>query len=101
MSEQTPNTIPEVTTKMVPNRGGFFDKPVTVKFVLITLYVLCAIVFGLEFLIDRHGGHPWEELFGFHALYGFVVCVILVLIAKELRKILRRSEGYYDREDDG
>jgi hypothetical protein len=33
----------------------------------------------------------------FYGLYGFVSCVLLVVAAKELRKVLMRSEDYYDR----
>jgi len=40
--------------------------------------------------------HAWEALPGFYALFGFVACVVLVLIAKEMRKVLMRDEDYYD-----
>ena len=43
--------------------------------------------------------HPFEGLWGFYAIYGFVACVILVLLAKEMRKLLMRDEDYYDRDD--
>jgi len=43
--------------------------------------------------------HPFEALWGFYAIYGFVACVVLVLLAKEMRKILMRDEDYYDRDD--
>ena len=29
-------------------------------------------------------------------IYGFVACVLLVLIAKEMRKIVMRNDDYYD-----
>ena len=45
----------------------------------------------------EHGELPVEGWFGFYALYGFVACVLLVLVAKQLRKILMRDEDYYDR----
>ena len=34
---------------------------------------------------------------GFYGFYGFVSCVGLVLLAKQIRKILGRKENYYDR----
>ena len=73
-----------------------FDNPRNVKRAIHTLYAVCALAFTAEFFIDRHADHPWEVLFGFHAVYGFVACVILVLAAKEMRKVLRRKEDYYD-----
>jgi hypothetical protein len=41
--------------------------------------------------------HGWESLWGFYAVYGFAACVLLVLLAKQLRKLLKRPEDYYDR----
>jgi hypothetical protein len=41
--------------------------------------------------------HPWEGFFGFYALYGFVACVLLVLLAKEMRKLVMRDEDYYEQ----
>jgi hypothetical protein len=37
-------------------------------------------------------------LFGFYALYGFVACVLLVLLAAEMRKLVMRDEDYYERD---
>jgi len=60
------------------------------------LYLACAVLLALDFVINRHVSHPWENLFGFYAIFGFVACVLLVLGAKEMRKMLKRKEDYYD-----
>ena len=101
MSEQSPGPTPKGTDGSSSEPPRFFDNPRNVKRTLVVLYVVCAAALGLDFAVDRHIAHPWEGLFGFYALYGFAVCVTLVLVAKELRKILMRSETYYDEEDDG
>lgn len=77
-------------------RLHFFDKPRNVQLVLHALYTSCAILFVLDFIIYRHTEHPLEGLWGFYPVYGFVGCVVLVLIAKWMRTFLIRSEGYYD-----
>ena len=46
--------------------------------------------------MHRHTYLNWEKLPAFYAFYGFVACVLLVLIAKEMRKVLMRKEDYYD-----
>lgn len=79
-----------------PEKGHLFDDPKNVKRTIYALFAVCGLTLGLDFFIDRHGDHPWEGLFGFYAVYGFVACVILVLAAKEMRKILMRGEDYYD-----
>ena len=73
-----------------------FDDPANVKRAIHALYAVCALSLLADFFVDRHVDHPWEVLFGFYSLYGFVACVILVLVAKELRKVLMRDEEYYD-----
>lgn len=73
-----------------------FDDPKNVRRVRRALYTVCGISVVAELFIHRHVDHPWEALFGFYSLYGFAACVILVLVAKELRKVLMRGEGYYD-----
>ena len=75
-----------------------FDKPKNVKRVLHALYGCCVLLFALDFVIHRHVIHSWENLWGFYPLYGFVGCVILVLVATWMRTFLMRSEDYYDKE---
>ncbi len=79
-----------------PEKTHVFDKPRNVKRVIHALYAICALSVIAEFFVHRHGDHPWETVFGFYAIYGFAACVVLVLIAKELRKLIMRKEDYYD-----
>ena len=62
------------------------------------LVAICIVTIGADFVYHRHIVHPWEGVWGFYAIYGFVACVVLVLVAKELRKLLMRAEDYYDRD---
>lgn len=84
---------------MNPKQQHIFDNPNNVKWILRVLYVICIILFALDFVIYRHTVHSWENLWGFYAIYGFVGCVLLVLLAKWMRSFLMRDEDYYDREE--
>ena len=75
-----------------------FDNPRNVKRLLRAIYVICAALIGLDLVFERDVIHDWEALPGFYALYGFVGCAALVLIAKQMRKLLMRKEDYYDRD---
>jgi len=75
-----------------------FDDPRNVKRLLWVLYVICSGLVLIDFVHHRHAVHSWESMWGFYAAFGFVACVALVLIAKEMRKILMRGETYYDAE---
>ena len=44
----------------------------------------------------KHSVFAAEDLFGFYGIFGFMVCVGLVLAAKWLRQYLMRPEDYYD-----
>ena len=72
-----------------------------VKRLLRVFFVISALLFLVDFFIDRKIHQPAERIPGFYALYGFVGCVVLVLVAKELRKVVMRPEDYYDPKGDG
>jgi len=74
-----------------------FDKPKNVKRLLIIFFTLTGVVLAIDFFYHKHAIFPWEEYFGFYAVYGFVACVILVIVAKYiLRPLVMRKEDYYD-----
>ena len=62
-------------------------------------FVACAGLTLLDLFVHKHGDH-WWNFFGFHSMYGFVACVLLVIIATWMRKPLMRSESYYDSGDE-
>ena len=76
-----------------------FDNPNNVSLLLRVFYTICAVLFILDFVLHRHVTHSWENLPGFYAIFGFVACVTLVLIANQMRKVLMRKEDYYDVDD--
>lgn len=76
-----------------------FDNPRNVSWLLRGFYVICILLFILDFILHRHVSHSWEGLTGFYAVFGFVACVTLVLVARQMRRILRRKEEYYDVDD--
>jgi hypothetical protein len=83
---------------MAGEREHVFDRPRNVRRLLYVLYSVCALLVAVEFLYQRHPQHAGDDWPGFYAAYGFVGCVLLVLIAKLLRRFLKRPENYYDEE---
>ncbi|WDE02727.1 hypothetical protein SG35_030175 [Thalassomonas actiniarum] len=79
----------------------FFDKPENVRRVIHSLVVICVLLFALDFVLHRHSSHPWEHMPGFYAFYGFIGCVLLVIIAKWMRMFLKRPPDYYLKEKQG
>ena len=63
-----------------------------------TLFILMDLLFGYVWA-DKEAHFGWESTIGFYASYGFVSCVLLVLVAKYfLRPLVIRDEDYYDHK---
>lgn len=60
-------------------------------------YAVCAVLVGIDIFVPKHGPFGLEHVFGFYGWFGFIACVVLVLVAKQLRRVLMRAEDYYDR----
>lgn len=82
---------------MTTDKKHIFDNPKNVQKVLYGLFGSLVLLLVLEPFILKHPYFAWEESFGFYAIYGFVACVLLVLVAKYiLRPFIKREEDYYD-----
>jgi membrane protein YdbS with pleckstrin-like domain len=82
---------------MERNKQHIFDKPENVRRLLWLLYFACALLLAIELFFHRHVEHAWESMWGFYSFYGFMACISLVLLAKQLRKLVKRPEDYYDQ----
>ena len=60
-------------------------------------YAVCAVLLLFDVAVPKHGPFEIEHVWGFYGIFGFLACVALVLIAKQLRRVLMRPEDYYDR----
>lgn len=84
--------------KMETNeKPGMFDNPQNVKRLLVIFFSLTGLVLSIDLFYHKHAIFPWEGYFGFYAVFGFVACVVLVIVAKYfLRPLVMRKEDYYD-----
>lgn len=76
--------------------SGFFYREDVIRWILRIFYAGALALLLVDFFIHRHIVTDVEKLPTFYALYGFVACVVLVVIAKWMRIFLIRSEDYYD-----
>ncbi len=80
-----------------PERRYRLDDRRNVETLFRALLIVCAGLFAADLFYDRHAKFALGDAFGFFAIFGFVACVFLVLAARLLRRLLMRSEDYYDR----
>lgn len=55
-----------------------------------------ALSVAAQFFIDSHPHFAPERLFAWNALYGFLACAALILLAKALGLLIKRDDRYYD-----
>ena len=66
-------------------------------------YAGLAVAAGAEIVLPRifRGSHPhfwFEDLPAWGSLYGFLSCVVIIVVSKLIGKLwLMRREDYYDR----
>ena len=58
---------------------------------LYVFYVLCAGLVVLDFLGLRHAENSLDGVYGFYAIYGFIACVVLVVVATAMRRLVMRD----------
>lgn len=52
--------------------------------------------------VHHHAYYWWHGFIGFDVLYGFLGCLLLIVVAKSLgHLIIQRKEDYYGGGDDG
>ena len=89
MSDQSPG-----------HREYWLEKPGSVDKIWWGLVGVCATLFLADLLYEKHVHYEFEEVPGFYGIYGFISCVVLVLAARELRKVVMRPEDYYEPPGD-
>ena len=83
--------------KQGDDRAYWLDKPRNVTRLVWSLYVVCGLLLAIDVFVPKYGPFPIEHSFGFYGAFGFIACVVLVLVAKQLRRVIMRPEDYYDR----
>lgn len=69
-----------------------------VKKFLAVFFGSCVLLLVGDFFVPKEHVHfEWERWPQFYGVYGFVSCVVLVMLAKHgLRPLVMRDEDYYD-----
>lgn len=71
-------------------------RPRTIRILWGVLIFLLALTVLPNLWVHPHAEFGIDGTFGFFAWYGFLVCVIQILLAKFLAIFLKRRDTYYD-----
>jgi len=66
--------------------------------ILVVFFALCGIVLALDLFGRPERHHPIEEWPFIYPLFGFFGIGLLIVMAKGLRRLVMRTEDYYDAE---
>ena len=75
-------------------------RPATIRKLWIGFSIVLAAVVLAQTVVYIKGYFGVDAWFGFGAVYGFVCCLLMVLVAKLLGLVLKRSQDYYDEPDE-
>jgi len=76
-------------------------RPSTIRLLWRVSIVVLALTVLAQLIVKIKGYFVIDGWFGFAALFGFLACLAMVLVAKFLAVFLKRDENYYnDRIDD-
>ena len=77
-------------------KQNWFYRESSVRKLWIGAIVILALTVIAEFFVKLHPHFKIESVFSFHALYGFLTCVAMVVFAKLLGYLIKRKDDYYD-----
>lgn len=77
-------------------KQNWFYRESSIKKIWIVAIVVLILTVILEFFVALHPHFKIEGLFGFHAIYGFLTCVGMVVFAKLLGFLIKRKDDYYE-----
>jgi hypothetical protein len=85
---------------MSNHKPHWLDDPRNVKRLWRGFLVVLVLTVLAEGLVTLHPHFAVESLFGFHAVFGFIGCALMILVAKALALLLKRPDTYYAQDDD-
>ncbi len=68
----------------------------SIRTLWIVFIAVLALTVAAQPFVEWHPHFAVEDLFGFNALYGFLACAALILVAKAIGLLVKRPEDYYD-----
>ena len=78
-------------------RKYWLDSSANVSKLYRGLWALGLALLAIDLVLHKHEDFAFAAWIGFYCLFGFLACVVLVLVAKRLRRVLMRAEDYYER----
>ena len=83
-----------------PEDDAWLARPSTIRLLWQVFTVLLVLVVIAQLLFPVKGKFGVDGWLGFGAVFGFLSCLGMVLIARALGSVVKRDEDYYRSRDD-
>jgi len=84
-----------------PNRDddSWLVRPSSIRLLWRIFWAVLALTVAAHAVIDVKGYFGIDGWYGFGAAFGFLACVLMVVVAKGLGLLLKRDQDYYREQD--
>ena len=77
------------------NFFSWLEDPKKAQILKLIFVIFCVGLFFADFFYDRHPHFSADKIFGFYAIYGFLMFTFIIFASKVLRFFVIRSEKFY------
>jgi hypothetical protein len=81
-------------------QDAWLARPESIRLLWKLFALVLALTVAAQFFIKVKGYFGVDGWLGFAAVFGFVACLLMVLVAKVLSLVLKRDQDYYKEESD-
>ena len=83
-----------------PEDDAWLARPESIRLLWRVFWAVLALTVIAQVVIKVKGYFVVDGWFGFGAAFGFLACLLMVLVAKWLGYMLKRDQDYYQGQDD-
>ena len=100
MSSIRPDGKSVMQHDMRPEDDAWLARPSTIRLLWWVFAMVLVVSVAVQLIFPVKGKFGADGWFGFGAVFGFLSCLLMVLFAKALGRVLKRDENYYRESDD-
>ena len=83
-----------------PEADSWLVRPASIRLLWRIFWVVLALTVAAHAVIKVKGYFGIDGWYGFGAAFGFLSCLLMVLVAKGLGLLLNRDQDYYREQED-
>ena len=74
---------------------SWLEDPKKAQILILIFVIFCVGLFFADFFYERHPHFSADKVFGFYAIYGFLMFTFIIFASKALRMLVMKKENFY------